>query len=326
MAQMNSVETVKTLLTSAIGTAWTDEKRIKPLYTQYVKEYKTSHPRANFVDYAYFTTIPEMPEGEPLQYDDFKVGEVFTANAASFGLGVRFTKKALLDMSKDPFGEFSTARLVAAGQIGKAFAAAERQKKDLIASGFISGGDSAADAEGRKGTVRDGLALFSNAHTILSDDSILGSLTYDNLGAASSLDQDSLYTLIAAAETFPTLEGHVKPFPMKWKLVVGPANRDNAYTAVETAKINKLAGSADNDVPAVSQFDISVVVNPFLGASSTRYMLVAEGSDSLRYWDYKSATIEDEPDFETKGHRWSTDFDWLAFAVDPSTVLLSLGA
>lgn len=323
----NSVETVKTLLTEAIGTVNPEEKKVKEYYPRFLKEAKSKHPRFNEVSVAYFTSVPEQPEGTALQYDDFKVDDVFTANAASFGLGVRFTKKALLDMARDPFGEFSTSRMIAASKLGSALRAAEKQTKDLIAAGFILAGDSATDATGRKGTTRDGLSVFNAAHTILSSDSILGGVTYSNIGAASALDQDTLFTLINSLETQPTLEGHVKPLPQKFTLVVGPGLRDNAYTAVQTAKINKIAGSADNDVPALSEFveDIQVIVNPFLGSSSTRYMLLGDGH-GLSYWNYKAAEIEDQPDFETKGHKWSIDFDWLSFARDSVHSMLSLGA
>lgn len=322
---MNTVETVKTLLTEAIGTAWASEDRTPEIYKSFLKEAKSNHPRYNQVNYAYFTQIPELPDGQALEYDDVKVGDVFSLNPASFGLGVRFTKKALSDMAKDPFGEFSTSRIVAAGKLGEAFRRAERQSKDLIAAGFISGGATATDVTGRKGTTWDGLSIFNAAHTILSSDSILGSVTYSNVGAAASLDQTAIYNLIAAQEVHPTLEGHVQPLPSKFTLVVGPANRDNAYTAVETAKINKTAGSSDWDIPALSDFDIRVVVNPFLGASSTAYMLLAE-DHRLKFWDRQPATLEDEKDFETKGHKWSIDYMWYSFAEDSARAMRSAGA
>lgn len=322
---LNTVETVSTLLTEAIGSAWTSEKRTPELHKIYLKERKSNHPRYNLVNYAYVTSIPELPDGQALEYDEIKVGDVVSLDPASFGLGIRFTKKALLDMAKDPFGEFSTARIVAAGELGRALKRAEKQSKDLIASGFLSAGATATDVTGRKGTTWDGLAVFNASHRILTTDSILGGTTYSNVAATVSLDQTAIYNAISAMETHPTLEGHLQPLPSKYTLIVGPVNRDNAYTAVETAKINKTAGSSDWDVPPLADFDIRVVVDPFIGSTATPYMLLADDA-RLCFWDRQPAQIEEEKDFETKGRKWSIDYMWYCFAEDSARAMRSPGA
>lgn len=322
--------TVITLIGEAIGEVWgQSEKVVEKNFTKWLKEYKTPHARAISYQVAGPTRAYQYEDGERITYDDMQFGSVLTVDPDNYGVGVRFTENALDDMGATPFGEFSTAALVSAAQLGNFFREAASQTKDSRAAKLILNGDSTASVDGWSGagqsTGWDGLALFSTAHTILSSTSILGPTTYSNLPTAAALSQASLQTAITSFEGMPTLEGHVRPLPTKYKLVVGPANRMAAYTAVETAKVNKKAGSADNDVPGLSDFDIQVIVNPFIGTTSTRWMLLADDA-RLYYWDRKKEAIEDEKDFETGGHKWKVTYRQKIFHKDAYGALLNLGA
>jgi hypothetical protein len=228
-------------------------------------------------------------------------------------------------MAKNPFGDFSSADLTSYAKVTKSFRNAVEQTKDLYAAQVILQGSSATAASNWQGVGWDAKALYATDHPILSSSAILGSLTYSNLPTGGSLSQANLATMYTAFETMPTLEGQIRPLPKNFKLVVGPANRLTGYTVIETTKINKLVGSFDHDVPGLSDFNTTLIVNPFLGASSTRYAGFTEAAE-VGYWNYKEPVLDDEPDFETKGHKWSIYFGFKILHLDSYGTSMNVGA
>jgi hypothetical protein len=327
MAQQTTRDQVITLIGTAISEVWgQNEDLIKPLYPRFLNKETSSHPRHISYQTAYFGQFPNKPEGENIQYDDLKFGDPLTIDPDTYALGVRFTKEALDDMAMNPFGDFSSAQLVSAATLGKKFREAAAQTRDVLAAQVILSGSSATATSTWVGAGWDGKALFANDHPILSNTSILGGTSYDNLGSGVALSYSALQTALTAVETQPTLEGLVRPLRKKWKLVVGPANRHVAFTAVETA-IGKRAvtGSNNNDVPGLADFSIDVVVNPFLGATSTKWTLFSEDAD-VCYWERQKDVIDDEKDFESKGHKWSCDFRFKIFHKDSFGTFSDAGA
>jgi len=315
-----------TLITDAIGKVWdTTDDRAGVFYTQFLKEYKTPHARAISIPVAYFGEVGKLAEGSALDYDDIEVGTALEIAPEQFAKGFRATRAALLDMAKNPFGEFSTQKIVSAANLGKAFKDSWKQTLDVYGAQVLLSGNSASASAKWIGAGNNGEALYADTHTILKGTAILGSTTYDNLGAASTLSQGALNTLIESTETMPSQEGMLRSYSNKWTLVTGPANRTEATEAVYTAKMNKVADSFDQTKPALSNYDITPVINPFLGASSTRYAIFSDKAQ-VYYWIPDNAQIEDEKDFETKGHKWSVYGRFRFFHTDSFGTVLSLGA
>ena len=326
MAQPLTTTQVSTLISSAIGFTWeSTEDLVDKCYPKFLREYSTPHARLISDPVAYFGEVPKLAEGAQIEYDDFGVGTALTIAPEQFALGVRATKAALLDMGKNPFGEFSTAKLVTAAKFGEAFRRSMSQTMDVYAAQVLLNGNSATESAKWIGSGNNSEALYADTHTIVKDTSILGGNTYDNLLAASTLSQSALNTAIESTETQPTQEGLVRSLAESWTLVCGPANRTNAYEAVETAKMGKLADSFDHNKVALSNYDIKVVVNPFLGSSSTRYAIFRPGH-KVGYWISQKPELDDEVDFETKGHKWSVYARWRFFHLDSFGTCLSLGA
>lgn len=327
MAQTFTRDSAATLVSTALNGVFDSSKKlVDPVYKKFVKEKnpKTAVYKENQI--AYFTDIPLIGDGAQIEYGDVKVGTTLTITPKRYALGVRFTADALDDMAADPYGDFSNAQLISAQRIGKAFRVAAEQKRDVLAAQFILSMDSATASEGLwQGAGYDGKALTASDHPIMSATSVLGGTTFSNLGAASSLSQSTLQTLLQTLETIPSQEGLVRPLGKKYKLMVGPNLRHTAYTAVETAKKGALVGSTDHDIPGLKDFDIEVVVNPFLGSSSTRYALIGPNAD-LYYWNRKDDEIEDQPDFQTLGHLWRIDFRCAFMHTSPYDFIGSLGA
>lgn len=328
MAQQTTRDQVITLIGNAISEVWGQSAPlVKENYKGWLNEKKSSHARHISYQTAYFGQFPKKEEGEALQYDDMKFGTLQTIDPDTYALGVRFTKEALDDMAMNPFGDFSSAQLVRAAQLGKAFRKASSQTRDVLAAQVILNGDSATASSTWVGAGYDGKALFADDHPILANTSILGGTTFDNLGTAAALSQSALQTAITSQEALPSLEGLIRALPTKWKLVVGPNLRMTAYTAVETTKKREVTGSNNNDVPGLADFDIDVIVNPFLGTSSTRWALFAadDGGHDCYYWSRQADQLDDEKDFETKGHKWSCDFRHKVFHDSPYGAYLNLG-
>lgn len=313
---------------AALGEVWTtlEQSFSNTLYKQFLKEIKDPHAVRNTQQFAYFTQPSLKNEGEGIQYDDLKTGTTLSINPETRALGVRLTLEGIEAMRRQPFGSFSSAGLASASKIAEAFRKVCRQRKEVQAAAIITGAQASSGSVGRSsGLGYDGKVLSATDHPILSSTSVLGGTTFSNRGAASALSQAAIQTMLTTAETIPSLEGLVRPLGMKWKLVVGPALRMTAYSIVETTKKGKSTGTFDHDVPGLADFDIEVIVNPFFGSSSTVYALI--GPDhQLCYWDVLPETLEDEADFESKGHKYSVHYRWIECHEGPYDVLQSAGA
>ena len=326
MAQILTRDQVIGIIGSALSKVWDSTgKLVKKTYPSFLKEYKSEHARMIVRPVAYFTSIPQKDQGAAIEYDDFKIGDSITIDPDSFALGFRATREAIDDMAKNPLGDFSSADLVSFSKITKSFRNAVEQTKDLYAAQVILQGSSATAAYNWQGAGWDGKALYAADHPILSNQSILGALTYSNLPTAGSLSQANLAVMYTGFETMPTLEGQVRSLPTDFKLIVGPSLRLTSYSVNETTKINKTVGSFDHDVPGLAQFDTSIIVNAFLGPTSTRYMGCTSDAE-IGYWNAKEAVLEDEHDFETKGHKWSVFFRYKVLFLDSYGSSLNLGA
>jgi hypothetical protein len=62
-----------------------------------------------------------------------------------------------------------------------------------------------------------------------------------------------------------------------------------------------------------------------MGASSMVYALIGDDFKGY-YWNRMKETLEDEPDFETKGHKWSVHFRYKVLFEDSHSFIQSAGA
>lgn len=312
MARTFTSTQASALYGAAIGEVWTtlEDAYNKNVFKQFLKEIKDPHAKRVTQQFAYFTQPVVKPEGEGIQYDDLKEGDPLSVDPEFYALGVRLTLEAIEKMRRQPFGSFNQSQLTSASRIAEAFRKACAQRKEIKAAALITGAQAVTGSAGRaSGAGFDGKALSATDHPIYSNTSVLGGTTFSNRGAASALSQAALQTMLTTVETIPSLEGMVRPLGMKWKLLVGPGLRNTAYSVIETTRKGRTPGTTDHDVPGLSDFDIEVVVNPFLGASSTVYALI--GPDhGLGYWEFMPEKLDDEADFETKGHKYSIIGAW----------------
>ena len=313
---------------AALGEVWSTlgDAYDKALFKTFLKEIKDPHAVRNTQQIAYFTQPALKGEGAGIDYGDITTGTSLSINPETRALGVRLTLEGIEAMRRQPFGSFSSAGLVSASKIAEAFRKVCKQRKEVQAAAIITGAQASTGSAGRaSGLGYDGKVLSATDHPILSATSVLGGTTFSNRGAASALSQAALQTMLTTAETIPSLEGLVRPLGMSWKLIVGPALRMTAYNVIETTKKGKTTGTFDHDVPGLSDFNIEVIVNPFFGSSSTVYALI--GPDhQLGYWDVLPETLEDEADFESKGHKYSIHYRWIEAHEGPYDVLQSAGA
>lgn len=313
---------------AALGEVWTTlgDSYDKALFKSFLKEIKDPHAVRNTNQVGYFTQPALKREGEGIDYGDITMGSPLSINPEYRALGVRLTLEGIDAMRRQPFGSFSSAGLVSASKIAEAFRKVCKQRKEVQAAALITGAQASTGAAGRaSGLGYDGKVLSATDHPILSNTSVLGGTTFSNRGAASALSQAALQTILTTAETVPTLEGLVRPLGMSWKLIVGPALRMTAYNVIETTKKGKTTGTFDHDVPGLADFNIEVIVNPFFGASSTVYALLGP-DNQLGYWNYSPETLEDEADFESKGHKYSIHYGWIEAHEGPFDVFQSAGA
>lgn len=162
----------------------------------------------------------------------------------------------------------------------RALKKAMREYKDVDIATMINNATSTTAGE----VGYDGLALASTAHTTLG----AGGDTYSNYGDAA-LGVGSLQSAINSFDTLVDDQGDeiiVRPT----KLICHPSRR---WTARELLGSSKKPGSADNDINAIQDWDLSYDVY-HRSNSSSFWALLAKGDENYDLFVYTSQ----EPDFK----------------------------
>jgi hypothetical protein len=276
----------------------------KEYYKQFLKEFKTDSNQLITMESAYFGEIPEKNEQAPIDYDDVVFANERTTTAKEFALGFRITKSALIAMSKKPYGEFSTAKLVALQKLTAAMRDSIRHTKELFAVNVLLTPNSATKAAKWIGAGRDGKALAATDHPILKNGA--GSATFSNSLTAESLSQSSVMKMITAMMTIPSPEGLVRGMGNSFTILTGPKQAGRLH---EVLKTQKSIDNNYNNESVLNPYNFTPIVNQYAGADSTAYALLTSGHE-IGYFAPVAPEFEDEEDFEVKGHKYSVYFQY----------------
>lgn len=302
---MQNAALLKEDLTAVISTAcnkvFTNRGKSNPnFYKSILNEFKSDSAQLITLDMAYFGEVPTKKPGSPLDYDTIELGNFRTTDALSFSLGFRITREAMIAMQKKPYGEFSTAKMVNIQKIAAALKDSVSHTKELGAANVFLLADQTTPTTKYNPVGRDGKSLASLTHKILKQPGTVWANTF----TGESISQASVGKMIVASMTIPSDEGFLRSFSKKYKLIIGPKLMNRAYEVVNTKLI---ADSANNNESILKQFQIEIVVNPYFGDTFLGYFLQAEDHD-CGYFEPVAEMFEDEEDWETKGHRFSTYF------------------
>lgn len=297
MAQITNRAQLATVLTTALDDVFTNRgKQLKKIYPSFLTVKSTD--KGQWIDYdqAYFGKLSKKGEQENITYDQLEFGNAFTATMDSYASGFRISREAMDDLLGGGYG-VDTAKIASLGTITSKFQdAALATQEDLAAQLILNANSTTASAKWI-GAGRDGVAL-AGTHTLLKN----GAGTYSNSMTAAALNYYQLQSALTLMETIPTDEGFYTQLPSSVDLIVSPYNRHRAYELVKTAK---KPDTNENNASSLSDFNINVIVNPYLGSTFKGWALRDPNRAKLYFFDRQSPTLEKESDFEVKGMKFS---------------------
>jgi hypothetical protein len=294
-------EELTAVIATACNRAFTNRGKQAPNYfKQFLKKVDTDSAQWITLDMAYFGEIPIKKPGVGMEYDTIKFGTPKITDPLSFALAFGLTREALLAMRKKPYGEITTAKMISTQKIAASMSDSVNHTKELGAALVVTLADQVVQTPKYNSAGRRGLALASQSQRILKQPGTV----WSNWFAGETLSQASLGKMIQAAMTIPSDEGMIRGFSKNWKLLHGPKLLNRAYEVTET-KLNN--DSANHNVSVLNQFKITPVCVPYFGADFTGYALQSDDHE-MYYFAPEDEVFEDEEDFNTKGHRFSTYF------------------
>lgn len=301
MAQMTTKSTLSTLLTTALDQTFTNRgKTLKKIWPSFLKEKKLD--KGQWIDYdrARFGLVPKKGEGEGITYDQLDWGTSFQVNVDEYSLGFRISRAASDDLMGGGYG-VDTEKIAALGEVTEAFRDSAQATQEDLAAQLILLANSTTVTTKWLGAGRDGIAL-AGTHTLLKN----GAGTYGNSMTAAALSYYQLQSAITLLETIPTDEGFYTPLPNSVNLIVGPYNRHRAY---ELVKSTKKPDTTENNPNALNDFDINVIVDPYLGSTFKGFAVQDPNRHKCYFLNRQEPVLDKEGDFETnRGMKYSVYF------------------
>lgn len=216
-----------------------------------------------------FPVAPEIPEGEGVQYFEFKQGYDKTYVMTKYGLGFKTTEELVDDGKFDVLAKLSR-------MIGKSlYEVRQIRAFNVFNLGFSTNGP-------------DGVPLFSASHPNT------GGGVWSNT-ASSDLTIDALEAAITSFETKLDDEGlHVVNKP-KFLLVPSALK----FKAKEIVQSQLKSGTANNDKNVLMEEDLVVISSPFLTDTGQWILLSAPDEHELHFYDRKAPVISGSFDFDS---------------------------
>lgn len=229
-------------------------KQLQPIFPKLFKKQTTDRKFERIVTSAPFGDVPLKPEGAEYATDLIMQANTKDVTPVEWGLMFEVTETAEEDDQFDELAKKSKYLVFSMRQVQ------DKQAALIFDNGFSS--QKTADA----------VALFSTAHTLKRGG------TAKNRGSS-----DSDLTVTGLAQGFIDLDtdtkiesGQIVRPTQGFYLHVHPLNRFNALRILNSVKDPE---SANNAVNPLSDLDITLVVNPFLGDTDA-WFLVPKDSDA----------------------------------------------
>jgi hypothetical protein len=293
MAQVTNRSTLDTALTDGLNDIFSNRgKQLKKIYPSFLKEKKLDQGQWIDYDRANFGKLSKKGEQEPLTYDQLDWGNKFEVAVDEYGLAFRISRAAYDDLKGGGYG-VDTAKIASLGEIVKSFRDSAQATQEDLAAQLILNANSTTVTSKWLGAGRDGVAL-AGTHTLLKS----GAGPFSNSMTAAALDYYQLQSAITLMETIPTDEGFYTPLPSEVVLVVGPYNRHRAYELVNT---KKKPDTNENTESALNDFNIKVIVNPYLGSTFDGWAVLDPNRHKCFFLNRQEPVFDNEGDFETAG-------------------------
>ena len=289
---MNTLKEFEAWLTKTQNVAF-DQTRdaADKVYTEFTKPGDTSEADYRSVDRgAGLGQMGFTPLGGANHRDTYKPGTERVTTWKKFTTSVILPEEMIEDMynngrvKKDKVKLFST--------ISDDFNEVALWTKEIMATDFITRGNSTTVTATYPGTFRDGLALASSAHTTLRGG------TWSNLQTGSALTQQALLDGLTLLANVPTEEGRAQGNIGDVLLIHGRAQMFAVDVLLGTAT---KPGTDHNDVNPLARKmrgfgRILPVLDPHLPSSFTGWALLDAKNHKLLFFEKKQPTLSKDTD------------------------------
>lgn len=269
---------------------------------------KTS--QRSYEESAYFATygtVPEKPEGEPIQYDEPVQGPTKRWSHITYGLGGRITEELIEDTL---YNEVPTEM----GSISRELGSSSRETLNLLTFDIFNSGTATTSH-----TAGNGLAIFSAVHTQLRGG------TWSNLQAPAA--DLSATTLQSALDTFENTRDDTGKFQLiKARTILVHPN--NAWKAKELLNSAYDPESANNSINALKERNLQLMVTPYY-TDTDAFTLMAEPANAnsgVIAFLRRRVTFAKDGDFNTGDALFKTTFRYSVEVNKPSNLFHSAGA
>ena len=238
-----------------------------------------------------FSAAPVKNEGQAIAYDNGQ--EAWTARYTheTIALGFSLTEEAIEDNLYDSLS----------GRYTKALARAMAYTKQVKAANVLNNGFSSSYAGG------DGVALFSNAHPLVS-----GGTNSNIPSTPTDLNETSLENAVIQIAAWTDERGLLIAAKPK-KLVVPPALQ---FTATRLLETELRVGTADNDINAIKNngsIPEGYTINHFL-TDTNAWFLTTDVPNGMKHFVRTPLSNSMDGDFDTGNVRYKSrerySFGW----------------
>lgn len=253
-----------------------------------------------------FTEIHDLPqfaqvsEGEDFTMSGQNQGASKTLTVLKYGLGFSITREMIED------GKFGFV-----GDGVRKLGESARETQEVSGMNMLNNGFGTE-------TTADGLSIFNASHTLPTG------LTFSNTPAtASDLSQASLQQgLIDFKKNFIGDTG-IKKFMTPVHLVVPT---ESEFLAEELTKSIQKPGSADNDINALKNRNLTIVSSPHITDTDSWYLMASPDKQGIRVVTRKGISTESEPVFINQSVQYISSYREVLGADHPYGLYGAAGA
>lgn len=275
----------------------------EPEYTQFMKSGSTTEPEQSAVIITGPSRLYDLGDGEPVTFEDPKVGPKVMAVDREFGLGIIITKRAMED---DQYGKVKNA--------GKYLSNSVKMSYEYAAGGFL---DDAFTGTTYKGY--DGLALMSTAHTLIGTNATFANTPASQVGLSvtgitalldlchQAVNQNGDPIVVNPSKlVIGNQAGDYSRALQIWNSQLEPFTANNEENALRL-RMKAKNGYMPTATPIISHYK----------TSRKSYFLIDDNLNDSHFLIRRAATMEDEEDFDTGAFKSKVTTRFLLWVVDP---------
>jgi hypothetical protein len=306
---MNTLEQFQAFLYKAQNKAFEETRdKFEKVYTQYTRPGNTSKADYRSVTASRLGPMGYTNQGGQVHKDEYAPGTERVLKFKKFTIAVITPEELMEDMYDG--GRVDEDKVELFKNMTKDFADSATWTCEIIASDFQLRGTSTTATNTWPGAGRDALALFSTSHVTSKGTPV----TWSNSQTSAPMNQLTLMEGVTMLENIPDETGRPLGAVRRIGIVHG---RYWSWRVPELIKSVQQPDTANNNPNALNLRKIEYVpiLNPYLGASETSWMLLDLDNHQLLFFTKKKPTYSKDVDVYTGNQinkcvtRIAIDFD-----------------